>query len=500
MRWRAALWCVCLGTLASCGSSPGAASLIVDVSTDFVPAREFSLVRVEVVSNEVELHRAEVPAQRQDDFLGGRTVGDFEQVTIGDYDLVVSLLTNAGSVAAQRRIPLRVEGFTEIEITLSRRCAGIACPGGACHAGVCVAPDCLHECGPPECTHDADCGVASACTRVLCTSDGQCMVTPDDSLCGADEICDQERGCRWADLSRCHPSDCDDNNPCTEERCQTGTCVNVPVDAPCDDGLFCNGPDRCANGTCSVHQEPPCMSVCSEATRSCNPCMRNEDCGAVVEGDWGECNYANACATEAEQMRSIMQPTCNSGFCSVIERIERQMCNRETDGSSCGTTNPAGDWSECAFENECAVEGTQTRQVMGEICMNGTCQMQAGEEMRTCPDEPRAREHMECGAGGHFRCCSGECRDTTNDNSHCGGCNLACSSGLTCAAFEHDGATRGSCNGCNANTQCPPSNATCWVRSGSTGRCQCQSDSNCTEGQSCFDGTGDNYCFYSGPI
>ena len=68
-------------------------------------------------------------------------------------------------------------------------------------------------------------------------------------------------------------ADCDDYNPCTWEECFMGDCDIGPLDqAPCDDGLYCNGDDSCENSVCSVHSGDPCPSdtVCNEGTDSCD--------------------------------------------------------------------------------------------------------------------------------------------------------------------------------------------------------------------------------------
>lgn len=44
---------------------------------------------------------------------------------------------------------------------------------------------------------------------------------------------------------------CDDENACTLDLCELGTCVHVPATAPCDDGVACTSFDACHDGTCS---------------------------------------------------------------------------------------------------------------------------------------------------------------------------------------------------------------------------------------------------------
>jgi len=63
---------------------------------------------------------------------------------------------------------------------------------------------------------------------------------------------------------------CDDGNPCTDDSCMGGFCTYSGNTGSCDDGIFCNGSDSCAEGSCSVHSGDPCGgSFCLEPYRAC---------------------------------------------------------------------------------------------------------------------------------------------------------------------------------------------------------------------------------------
>ena len=69
-------------------------------------------------------------------------------------------------------------------------------------------------------------------------------------------------------------AECEDNNPCTSDYCLSIECYYYPDYLTlCDDGLYCNGDDRCYYGDCSEHSGDPCPSgtVCNEDTDSCDP-------------------------------------------------------------------------------------------------------------------------------------------------------------------------------------------------------------------------------------
>src|ERR1051325_738933 len=72
--------------------------------------------------------------------------------------------------------------------------------------------------------------------------------------------------------------DCNDFVDCTADSCNFGVCQHTPVDAFCDDGLFCNGTEHCdaVSGCMSDGNAPNCndginctSDRCDEDSRSC---------------------------------------------------------------------------------------------------------------------------------------------------------------------------------------------------------------------------------------
>ena len=160
--------------------------------------------------------------------------------------------------------------------------------------------------------------------QVVCTcnpgEDGYCgprAEGPEGEQNCSNNIDDDCDGKTDAEDSNCSPctknTDCDDGNTCTNDVCQAGSCVFNPVDdgTHCDDGLYCNGSDSCADGTCSVHDgtnpcpgpdgDADCSESCNEASHACDgadpdssPCDDEQDCtsddmchGGVCEGEPG---------------------------------------------------------------------------------------------------------------------------------------------------------------------------------------------------------------------
>ena len=91
---------------------------------------------------------------------------------------------------------------------------------------------------PGECTSDAECDDADACTTDTCVG-GFCENTTincDDTIACTNDSCDQATGCMNV------PDDtlCDDSNVCTDDSCdQMAGCMNAPdcsLDPSCDLG------------------------------------------------------------------------------------------------------------------------------------------------------------------------------------------------------------------------------------------------------------------------
>jgi cysteine-rich repeat protein len=107
-----------------------------------------------------------------------------------------------------------------------------SCAAGTCGNGQVEAGE---ECDDGN-TLDGDC-CSSTCQFEPIGS------TCDDGLfCTVDEACDGAGTCGGG-----NPRDCSDGVGCTADTCNetTDTCVNLPTDAVCDDGVFCNGMEIC---------------------------------------------------------------------------------------------------------------------------------------------------------------------------------------------------------------------------------------------------------------
>lgn len=103
----------------------------------------------------------------------------------------------------------------------------------------------------------------------------------------------------------CTVLDCDDDEPCTDDLCNTTTraCEHRPLDIACDDGLFCNGFSTCAGGSCAAGSAP-CSDVCLTCLEG-SGCVFDDGsaCGADGTCEEGQCRDCGSCIT----------PNCETG-------------------------------------------------------------------------------------------------------------------------------------------------------------------------------------------
>jgi hypothetical protein len=165
------------------------------------------------------------------------------------------------------------------------------------------------------------CDDGLVCTVDRCDEEAdRCERTPDDRLCSDGVFCNGAEICSLED-KRCVPGmppGCDDGADCTADACdaQLDRCVNLPDDAECDDGLWCNGPERCrAFEGCREGTAPDCtdddvctQDLCDEEADVCAHPAPEEICNEVDDDCDGEIDEG-------------VQSTC--GDCDVTCQGER---------------------------------------------------------------------------------------------------------------------------------------------------------------------------------
>lgn len=398
------------GVLSAC--DPAGPGIVVDLRTDLSPGRDFVGVRTEYAPSALAPgEAAESSVERLlpsgTDTLSGVRVAEIG-VVVGPAFVRVTLVGADGGAVAGRDYVLDVISHTSLTAIVTASCGGVVCPDAsdapgltACQGGRCVDPRCSPEfpefCPAAACADDADCSTALECGAGVCLA-GDCFVDVDDARCPVGDVCDVRAGCvemAAPDDAGAPPTDAGPGCPPRELACADGVdedcdgmmdCADPDCagDA-CDDGVFCNGADTCAEGACSAHSGNPCPVSCNEGAMACDACAVDADCGAVTYGGWSACGgYSDTCDATGTRDRSVSTPRCVSGSCTVVPSTETGGCSRASrDGRSCRSTSYGG-WGSCGYSSTCDESATQSRSVTTYTCGGGSCSGSTGSESRGC--------------------------------------------------------------------------------------------------------------------
>lgn len=175
------------------------------------------------------------------------------------------------------------------------------------------------------CQNNGDCNDNDACTSDVCNA-GTCENTPiscdDNDACTTDS-CDTLLGCQHV------PVNCDDGNPCTLDSCdaQIG-CQHTPVSngTPCPDGSLCNGDETCQAGICTAGTPPNCDDNNPCTTDSCDPqlgCQHTPVANGTPCPNATVCDGAETCQSGTCTVGAPL--TCDDGlFCNGVEACDAQ--------------------------------------------------------------------------------------------------------------------------------------------------------------------------------
>ncbi len=176
-------------------------------------------------------------------------------------------------------------------------------------------------CRPGE---PVDCADAFECTFDECDEEqDRCVHLPrhelcDDGLaCTGVETCTTEVGC----VAGAPP--CADGVGCTLDGCDEETleCRHEPSDERCDDGLFCNGEERCDPVAGCRPGVPPCQDGlectedrCNELSRSCSHVPVDALCAGSDPCTADRCDLWLGCVHARGEEGPVGSPSCADGL------------------------------------------------------------------------------------------------------------------------------------------------------------------------------------------
>jgi hypothetical protein len=306
-------------------------------------------------------------------------------------------------------------------------CGGICYDANSCDDG----HDCtLDQCVPEEgvgCVHyplHHLCESSGPCTEVVCDLDEGCLEEPLDGSCDDGDLCTEDDECVEGVCggAALQPADCDDNNECTTDLCESQQgCLHENLAGDC----------TFSTDWLSGHCEE---GLCIPDSVTALPCLDNDDCallnnenlcdGQFVCGQDSQCVYSTDDIPEC--------PTADDSQCQA------NLCNPE-DGQ-CQLT-PINQGLPCDDGTVCTLNDT---------CQDGECA--AGEGGLSCFDNnPCTEDTCDGEEGCVFTVLEGGC-DDGNPCTHgdwcvqgvCLGQQYLCEDGLDCTLDICDG--QGDCD------------------------------------------------------
>jgi len=307
--------------------------------------------------------------------------------------------------------------------------------------------------------------------------------------CDHHEDCDccphHERGC---DVD----ADCNDNNACTDDSCNS--CTHVCVHAT----HLCNTND-CTTATCNPDTGcvytaiPDCACTTNADCNDQNPCT-NDLCGIIAPATTGICTHSSVNNGPIIDAPVVLNNLCIVSASCVNGSVANVVPLSCADENDC-TTESCDPAIGCVIAN--AADGTTCfigdglAECVVYECMSGVCTVEVPANqcdpatatcITVCPIEGTApaacvdisTDINNCGECGdkcgtfdvtQNACCAGSCVDTTSNPDNCGDCGLACGTGANadlpdccesaCTNLDLDPDNCGACgNACGGVIDC----------------------------------------------
>ena len=417
---------------------------------------------------------------------------------------------------------------------------GGQCATGFCFDGVCCDVDCS---GPCRACNLA--GAVGTCTAYSGGTDpeNECADQGAGS-CGTDGFCNGAGACRlYSSQTQCQAAtcvgpttaqaarSCDGTGTCvagSQQACSPFVCTGGACRTSCTSGADCASGFDCAGGLCKKTNGQNC-SLGSECVSG--QCVDGVCCNVACSGTCRACNLAGAVGTctvysagtdPENECAAQSASSCGlDGFCDGGGNCQLYPLGTQCVAPACVTATASQNSGQCNGTGSCVAGSiidctpylcTASTGLCKTSCSsNGDCATGFGCQLSS--GQCKKLDGVGCLGNGECldnACCSGVCRNLSNDLGNCGSCGTTCTnacgttscSGGACAPVCGTGC--GNCdgnntNGCETSTRtntncngcgipCSLSNAS---SSCSTGACTVTS---CNSGFANCDGNDNNGC------
>ena len=359
-------------------------------------------------------------------------------------------------------------------------------------------------------TDESACDDGSPCTDDNCDPKAGCSATNNEGLCDADgSVCTKDDKCANGKCLSGKVLNCDDNNPCTNDECDSKTgCKNTNAeglgcnfdDNPCTVGDACKEGKCIAGATKACATEEACVEgkcnlfkggVCEykdkggQACDDGNPCTSFDTCNAdSCLGKTTDCDDKTACTIDACDKKSGCSHTAAAGGCDDGDKCTtKDTCaNSKCDGEVLDASKYCNDNNGCTSDTCNPAVGCVNKAQNGLQCDDGNA----------CSVGDKCDIAGQCISGANTCACDndGDCAKK-DDGNFCNGslycdkttalsqCKIKLSSVVVC-----DTATDNACK----KTSCDPSNGKCAPQLQPDGLPCPADDSVCTTDDGCKGG------------
>ena len=319
------------------------------------------------------------------------------------------------------------------------------------NGGIDVTPDTSTDTGPQSCVEDSDCPdsmiTSGGCVIPSCVA-GTCVLGPAEqgTVCDDGDNCTEGETCTAGSCVG-PPKDCDDDDPCTDNTCDDGTCIYLPNDDPCDDNNPCTVNDTCSFAGCGgIPRDCDDGNSCTEDACDADPisggcihtantticdddnlCTESDVCvnkicvGQDVDCDDGSPCTADSCDPELGCVHTVVLNTCDDGQgCTVGDTCEYGLCQPGDWNSLCNVPTCG---NRVCDEGESCVNCEQD---CGHCCGDGICTEEQGENCLSC-----GTDCGSCSDCGDEICASEFGEDCDTCPTDCGACDDVCLSAET---------------------------------------------------------------------
>ncbi len=323
-----------------------------------------------------------------------------------------------------------------------------ACDGAAATTETCNGVD--DNCNGVVDDLNTPCGNDNPCAQPVCAGVKGCTVVNDDTApCEDGDICTEGDKCKGGTCFPGKQAACDDFNVCTDPSCNSkGGCVQTNNSAACEDGSVCTIGDKCGGGSClpgaptQCNDENPCTNDGCNGKTGCTATPNVLPC---EDGD--KCTFADACKN-ALCLPGVITDCNDNNVCTTGS------CDSKIGCTQTGNDLPCEDGSKCTTADKCANSacgpGAATNCDDNNVCTDDACSPKIGcghvANVVPCEDGNKCTIGDKCGGSICLSGAATDCNDAnicTNDNCQANtGCDntanvLPCEDGSKCTLADN---------------------------------------------------------------